>query len=102
MGIASEAFPEAIRVRNVAQLVLERTGQLKTDLEATKEYHRLGALQGKLLDADGTSVIENYFEAYGIADPAVVEVDFATLTEDEALMYFQETFFQPMPQRAAA
>lgn len=95
-GIASAAFPEAIRVRNAAQMVLDRTSQLKTDLEATKEFHRLGALQGLLLDADGTSVIENYFEAYGVPDPTVVEIDFATLTESEALMYFQETFFQPM------
>lgn len=40
------------------------------DLELTREYHRLGALQGLLLDADGTSVIQDYFDDFGITRPA--------------------------------
>ncbi len=96
-GLANMALAEPIRVRTAAELVAERTAQLKTDMEATKEYHRIAALQGKLLDADG-SLVYNYFSQFNVPEPAVVEIDFASnaLGEDEALMYFQETFFVPM------
>jgi hypothetical protein len=29
---------------------------LKNDIEATKEFHRVGAISGVILDADGTTV----------------------------------------------
>lgn len=96
-GIGNTALAQPVRVRNAAALVAERTAQLKTDMEATKERHRLAALQGKLLDADG-SVVFDYFDVFGVAQPPVVGIDFgaAALGEDEALLYFQETFFVPM------
>jgi hypothetical protein len=95
-GIANMALPESVRMRNAMALVSERTEQLKTDMEATKELHRLGALQGKLLDADGTTVIYNYFAQYGIADPVTVDIDFADYAEEELMQAFQETFYVPM------
>lgn len=96
-GLSNMALPETVRVRTAAQLIADRTSQLKTDMEATKEYHRLAALQGKLLDANG-SVKYDYFSVFGVAEPAVVEINFASanLGEDEAMMYFQETFKVPM------
>ena len=59
---------------------LRRTARVRDDMDLTHEHHRLGALQGLLLDADGTSVIYNYFTEFGIAQPAVVdfELDDAT------------------------
>ncbi|AZO67689.1 major capsid protein [Mesorhizobium sp. M6A.T.Cr.TU.016.01.1.1] len=44
------------------------------DVELTWENMQLGALQGKVLDADG-SVIVDWFDEWGIAEPA--EIDFA-------------------------
>ncbi|MES0108393.1 major capsid protein [Mesorhizobium sp. M0013] len=44
------------------------------DVELTWENMQLGALQGKVLDADGT-VIVDWFQEWGIAVPA--EIDFA-------------------------
>ena len=38
--------------------------RLRHDL--TLEYQRAGAIQGKILDADGTTVLQNYFTAFGI------------------------------------
>lgn len=96
-GLGNMALAQPVRVRNAATLVADRTSQLKSDMEATKENHRLAALQGKLLDADG-SVVFDYFNVFGVAQPPVVNIDFAAaaLGIDEAMMYFQETFMLPM------
>lgn len=55
--------------------------RLVTDVEATWENMMLGAVQGVVLDADG-SVIIDWFSEFGIAKPA--EIDFAldTATTD--------------------
>ncbi|MBX9814074.1 MAG: major capsid protein [Sphingomonas sp.] len=97
-GITDMALPENIRARNAAQLVDTRTQQLRTDMEATKELHRLGALQGKVLDADGVRVVFDAFDTFGVAQPATVNINFAAdaLSVNNAMMYFQENFFVPM------
>lgn len=41
-----------------------RRERVRADMEATHELHRLGALQGKLYDANG-SLIYDYFTAFG-------------------------------------
>lgn len=51
---------------------LKLMGQTREDMEVTFEHHRLGALQGKLLDADGTSVLYDYFAEFGVAEPAPI------------------------------
>ena len=81
MGIADTALPETTRLKNAQTEIVKRTSQLKSDLEATKELHRLGALQGKLLDADGTTVIADFFAEYGISQPATINFDFSTIAE---------------------
>lgn len=96
LGVANTALPETIRLRTAAQLVNDRMGQLRTDMAATFELHRLGALQGKLLDADGTTVLYDYFTEFGIAPPVVIDVDFAGLSEADFMMFFQENFYRPM------
>src|SRR3546814_12262247 len=57
MGVAAVGLPESIRLANAQQKTVERGAQLKQDREATKGLHRLSALQGKLLDAAGTTVL---------------------------------------------
>lgn len=54
---------------------LRRMARVQTDLDLTHEYHRLGALQGLLLDADGTTVIYDYFAEFGFTRPAVIDFD---------------------------
>jgi hypothetical protein len=51
----------------------ERMSVLRGNMDLTHEYHRLGALQGKLLDADGTSVIYDYFTEFGISEAAAID-----------------------------
>lgn len=45
------------------------------DFDFTLEYHRLGAIQGIVLDADGTSEILNCFTAFGVAEPTEIDFD---------------------------
>lgn len=96
LGIANLALPENIRLRNAMDLLNKRTQKLKSDMAATKELHRLGALQGKLLDADGTRVIYDYFDAFGVTQSAFVDVNFSTLAEDDFMMFWQTNILVPM------
>lgn len=70
-GVA--AMPLSDQTREISDEVADRTGQIKDDLELTWEHMRFGAVQGKVLDADGSTLIDWYAE-WGIAEP--VEIDF--------------------------
>ncbi len=71
-GVAALPFDE--QTKEVADEVTDRTGQIKDDLELTWEHMRFGAVQGKVLDADGTTVLVDWYDFWGIAEPA--EIDF--------------------------
>ncbi|MGX9963161.1 major capsid protein [Roseomonas sp. F4] len=47
---------------------------LTMNMEVTWELHRLGAVQGILLDADGSTLF-NWFSEFGVAQPAEVAFD---------------------------
>jgi hypothetical protein len=57
---------------------------MSRSIDLTLEYHRLGAIQGLILDADG-SVIDDLFDKFGISEPAAVplnlDVNFDASTE---------------------
>lgn len=57
----------------VSRRMSPETG-LIADQELTWEYHRLGAIQGIVLDADGNTVVDNWFTHWGISQPG--ELDF--------------------------
>jgi hypothetical protein len=46
----------------------------RQDLELTMEYHRMGAITGRLLDADGTRVLANFYSLFGISEPALIDM----------------------------
>jgi len=96
IGIANTSLAETIRVRNAANLLTRRTARMKSNLEKTKELHRFGAIQGKLLDADGTTVIADFFDQFGLPQPALIDVDFPNIPEEELLQFFQDTFLRPI------
>lgn len=52
-----------------------RMAKVRGNMDLTHEFHRLGALQGKLLDADGTTVIYDYFSEFGISEPTAVSFE---------------------------
>ncbi|SMD10051.1 Phage major capsid protein E [Fulvimarina manganoxydans] len=76
---AVTALPFELQTREVAQEISDRTGSIMDDLELTWEHMRFGAIQGKVLDADGSTVILDWFDFWGVAEPA--EVNFALDTE---------------------
>lgn len=76
------AFGTETELKVVQDEYAERMSDLRTDMDLTHEFHRLGALQGKLLDADGTSVIYDYFDQFGLAEPSAINFALTTSTTD--------------------
>lgn len=66
-------FGEESELMQVQTEYARRTRRIRDDYELTAEHHRLGALQGILLDADGTTVIYDFFSEFGIAQPAAID-----------------------------
>lgn len=64
-------FGEEDQVKTIADLVNEELQRMKNNLIATREHLRVGAIQGIIYDADGTSVIENLFSAFGVTQESV-------------------------------
>ena len=69
------AFGSESEFAQVQAEYLRRMSTVRDDMDLTHEFHRLGALQGLLLDADGTSVIYNYFTEFGVTEAAAIDFD---------------------------
>lgn len=69
---------------NAQAKVAEMLGNLRNDQEFTHEFHRLGAVQGKLLDADGTTVIYDYFAEFAETEEAAINFALSTAATDVA------------------
>ena len=65
------AFGSENETLTVAGLVNDRLMEMRQSHEVTLEWHRMGALHGKILDSNGTSVIYNLFNEYQLANAPV-------------------------------
>jgi hypothetical protein len=74
------AFGSETEAQVIEAVVAERLAELRQQHEVTLERHRLSALQGVLLDADG-STIYNLFTEFGVAQQTK-DFDFTTTTTD--------------------
>lgn len=64
----------------VQAVVDQRLATLRAMLEVTLEFHRIGAIRGEILDADG-SVLTNLFDEFEVTQQtANIDVDVATET----------------------
>ena len=70
------AFGSMTELKQVQQEVGERIAQLEIDMNLTEENLWLGAIQGKVLDADGTTVLWDWFDEWGVVQAAEVTWDF--------------------------
>ncbi len=52
----------------------EKLQTMDDTLTVTEEYHRLGAIQGLVLDKDG-SVLFDLYDEFEVAEPAAIEID---------------------------
>ena len=53
-------------VESITQLVRRQATKMKTNLDLTLEYHRVGALKGLVLDANGVDVIYDLYSIFGM------------------------------------
>ena len=72
------AFGSDSELQTVQAEIAGRLARLKADVELTWENMRLGAVQGIVLDADG-STLRNWYGEWGINQAA--EIDFALTTD---------------------
>lgn len=67
-GIAS--FGQETAALPQATVINDQLQEMKNSIESTREFQRVGALRGKLLDADG-SVLVDLFEEFGVEQKKV-------------------------------
>lgn len=60
------AFGSQSQTVAVAELVNDKLLAMKADIDYTIEHARLGALKGKILDADGKTVITDIYKEFGL------------------------------------
>ena len=68
---------------SVAAVYNDKMQQLKDNLAATLEFHRLGAIKGVVLDADGTTVLHDIFNTFGAARKTL-DISFPKTAADAA------------------
>jgi hypothetical protein len=51
---------------SAASVINDKMADLKNSVAMTTEFHRLGAVKGVIYDADGTTVLHNLFEVFGV------------------------------------
>ena len=68
---------------SVAAVYNDKMQQLKDNLAATLEFHRLGAIKGVVLDADGTTVLHDIFNTFGAAKKTL-DISFPKTAADDA------------------
>lgn len=71
-----------------AQVVSDEIAEHRANHDATIEHLMLGAVKGKVLDADGTTEIYNIYREFGISEPTTA-VRFSTKTTDIGLLIEQ-------------
>lgn len=63
-------------LQSVQSKVNEKLMTIRQSFEATLEHHRVGAVKGIVLDADGTTVLYNLFDIFGVTAQTLVQFDF--------------------------
>jgi hypothetical protein len=74
------AFGSETDVQQVANEVAALYEKISFDIQLTWENMRLGAVQGIVLDADGTTTLNNWFTNWGIVQPNEVDWDLDNIT----------------------
>lgn len=78
------AFGSEQALETVQAKVNEKLTTMRQALEVTHEWHRIGAVKGIQYDADGSTVLNNFFTIFGITARPVVHFNFADVTDADA------------------
>lgn len=69
MGV--RAFGSENQVESINQRVTDKLQTMKNKIDQTMEFRRMGALKGIVYDADGETVLQDYFLAFGITQKVI-------------------------------
>lgn len=61
------AFGTQTELQAVQDVVNKRLGKARRQLDVTHEFHRMGAINGKVLDADGSTVLLDIYKTFGVS-----------------------------------
>lgn len=75
------AFGSETEVEAAVKRVTTKLAKMKSQLDLTLEYHRVGAVKGVVLDADGTTELLDIYETFGMTQEEVF-FNFASSTSD--------------------
>jgi hypothetical protein len=74
------AFGSETELETVQNVVNDKMGSMQDDILVTQEFHRIGAVQGLVLDADGSTLF-NLFTEFGVSQQTQ-DIAFTTATTD--------------------
>lgn len=74
------AFGSETEVETVQNLLNRKLAKMRRNIDVTIEYQRIGAIKGKVLDADGTSELLDLNAAFGLTPPADYDMGLETAT----------------------
>jgi len=60
-------FGSESQLETIQAKIAEKLTTMDQSLEATMEWHRIGAVKGKVLDADGTTVLYDLYDIFGVS-----------------------------------
>ena len=69
------AFGSDSTLESMGTVVNQRMADMSQKLDATNEHLRIGAIKGKILDADGSTELYNLFTEFNVNQAAVVDFD---------------------------
>lgn len=99
--IINEFIPLDTALEHAQDEVDKRQRKMMRKLELTREFHRMAAIQGKVVDADG-SVYMDFFEQFGFARPAAITFDLANLDGGDLRQYIAQHVVRPMTRALGA
>jgi hypothetical protein len=86
-------------VAGVAEELASRAVTIRADIETTHEHMRLGAIFGKVVDADGVRVLDDWFANWGVAEPVPFNfhLDVATTNVRSICTDIRDAMFNASP-----
>ncbi|HIH2651584.1 TPA: major capsid protein [Burkholderia cenocepacia] len=75
------AFGSETELEALQTVVNRRLAKMRKQLDATHEYHRIGAIKGAVLDADGKTVLIDLLKYFGI-EQTVIPFELSTATTE--------------------
>lgn len=70
----TRAFGTESEVETMELAYEQKEAPVRNSIDYTHEYQRLGAVKGVQLDADGTTVLNNFYASFGITKPDDIEL----------------------------